>query len=268
MEVNMQAKFGIERERQNKLFCKSYKNDSGAFHFHSQIELYFIEDGEMEVTVNNRTKLLKKGEMSVALSFDAHSYKTPKASKSSVLIIPSDMCEEFISSMQHKRVTDPFILNKDAVKKIKSCIPEISKENINEIKLHGYIYVILGTVMENLCFETVSEALEPDLSSKILFYINDNSKSDITLSTLSHHFGYSESYLSRYFKSCFNIGLSQYISMVRLKNAVMLMHENKGNITYCALESGFNSVRTFYRAFYNEFNCSPKEYLEKEKPVS
>lgn len=263
----MQAKFGIERERQNRLFHKSYKNDKGAFHFHSQIELYFVDKGEMEVTVNNRSRLLKANEMSVALSFDAHSYKTPKSSESSVLIIPSYMCEEFISAFQHKRVTNPFITNKDAVKQIKSCIREISKGGINDIKLQGYIYVILGTVMENLCFETVSEALEPDLSSKLLFFINDNSKSDISLTTLSHHFGYSESYLSRYFKSYFNIGISQYVSMVRLKNAVMLMHENKGNITYCALESGFNSVRTFYRAFYNEFNCSPKEYFETEKPV-
>lgn len=258
----MQAKFGIERERQNKLFYKSYQNDKGTFHFHSQIELYFVDEGEMEVTVNSRTGILKEGEMSVALSFDAHAYKTPVNSKSSVFIIPAFMCEEFISYIRHKRVTTPFILNKNAVKKIKDCILEITKENINDIKLRGYIYIILGTVMENLCFETVSEALEPDLSSKLLFYINDNSKSDISLSKLSHHFGYSESYLSRYFKSCFNIGISQYIAMVRLKNAVMLMHENKGNITYCALESGFNSVRTFYRAFYNEFKCSPKEYFK------
>ena len=258
----MQAKFGIERERQNKLFYKSYQNDKGAFHFHSQIELYFVDEGEMEVTVNNHNRLLKAGEMSVALSFDAHAYKTPSASKSSVLIIPSYMCEEFISAIKHKRVTNPFILDKSKVTKIKECIEEISKDGINDIKLHGYIYVILGIVIENISFESATEAIEPSLSSKLLFYINDNSKSDISLSSLSHHFGYSESYISRYFKSCFGIGISQYITMLRLKNAVMLMHENKGNITYCALESGFNSLRTFYRAFYNEFNCSPKEYFK------
>lgn len=48
--------------------------------------------------------------------------------------------------------------------------------------------------------------------------------------------------------------------MVRLKNALMLMHEGKHTLTYCALESGFNSVRTFYRAFSEEFDCTPKEY--------
>ena len=70
-------------------------------------------------------------------------------------------------------------------------------------------------------------------------------------------------YNSRYFKNCFGIGLSRYITMVRLKNALMLMHEGKNTLTYCALESGFNSLRTFYRVFNEEFNSTPKEYINK-----
>ena len=64
----MRAKFGIERERHNKLYYKSYTNDKGAFHFHSQIELYFVDDGEMEVVVGNRRRTLQGGQMSVAPS--------------------------------------------------------------------------------------------------------------------------------------------------------------------------------------------------------
>ena len=109
----MHAEFGILRERHNKLFYKSYQNDKGAFHFHSQIELYFVDEGEMEVVVNRQRRILKGGEMSVALSFDAHAYKTPEASKSSVLIIPPYICEEFISAIRHKRVTNPFVTDRD-----------------------------------------------------------------------------------------------------------------------------------------------------------
>ena len=63
-------------------------------------------------------------------------------------------------------------------------------------------------------------------------------------------------------------GISQYITMVRLKHAVVLMQDEKHSITYCALESGFNSMRSFYRAFAKEFGCSPKEYIEKTNNVS
>ena len=91
-----QAVFNVNRERNNNLFCRSYKNDWGVFSFHSQIELYFIDEGEMEVWVGDQYKLLKAGEMSVALSFEPHTYHTPVSSRSSVLIIPQYLCEEFV----------------------------------------------------------------------------------------------------------------------------------------------------------------------------
>ncbi|MBQ7089957.1 MAG: helix-turn-helix transcriptional regulator, partial [Clostridia bacterium] len=38
------------------------------------------------------------------------------------------------------------------------------------------------------------------------------------------------------------------------------MKDPQNSIMDCAFESGFSSVRTFYRAFAAEFGCSPKEY--------
>jgi len=257
----MQARFGIERERYNKLYYKDYTNDKGIFHFHSQIELYMITDGEMEVCVNSCRRLLKKGEMSVALSYDAHAYRTPDESKSSVLIIPLYMCEEFNTAIKHKRVTNPFICNAKAVEKIRNCAMEIRRDDINEVELMGYIYVILGIVMDNIGFEETAGSPDHSLSSRILFYISENYRKEITLASIAAEFGYSRSYISRYFKSCFNIGINRYITVIRLKNALALMHENRYSITYCALESGFNSMRTFYRAFTDEFGCSPREYF-------
>ena len=261
--IILKAEFGIMRERNNKLFYKEYMNDKGIFHFHSQIELYFVDEGEMEIYVNNKRRLVKKGEMSVALSYDAHSYRTPDFSRSSVFIIPLYMCEEFIKAIEHKRVTNPFITDSEVVSKIKSLVKEIDLTSTNEIKLTGYIYLILGLVMENIGFQNTHDSHDPDLSSRILFYINENFKKEISLASLSAEFGYSESYLSRYFKSYFNISLNQYITIIRLKNALMLMHEKKNTLTYCAFESGFGSMRTFYRVFSEEFGCSPKEYLRK-----
>ena len=263
----MQTEFNIKREHNNNLYYMEYENDSGIFQFHSPIELYFIDDGKMEVTLNNQKRIFKKGEMSVALSYDSHAYKTVDYSRSSIFIIPTYMCEKFITTVQHKRVINPFILNKKAVKEIKKCIMEIEQKGINDIKLSGYIYVILGIVMENISFASIREPLDPQLSSRILFYINENYKSNITLNSIAANFGYSPSYISRYFKSCFNIGINQYLTNIRLKNALILMQEKKHSLTYCALESGFNSMRTFYRTFYNEFLCTPKEYLKKVQNI-
>ena len=256
----MQAKFGIERERHNKLYYKRYTNDKGTFHFHSQIELYFVDEGEMEVVVGDQQRTLTGGQMSVALSYDAHAYKTPNASHSSVLIVPPYLCEEFMTAMRHKRVSYPFITDEATVTRIKTFYNRLFDESLNEIERLGYVYVILGIVMAHIDLEASDTAREPELSARLLLYFSEHYKEDITLSSVAAAFGYSASYLSRYFKSCFHVGINRYLTVLRLKNAIMLMHEGRDSITYCALESGFRSMRTFYRCFHEEFGCSPKEY--------
>lgn len=259
----MKPRFYIEREREQDIFYKEYTNGTGYFGFHSPIELYFVNDGEMEVYINDQKRILKKNQMSVALSFDAHTYKTLKTSKSSVLIIPTYMCEEFLSEIQHKRTLCPYICDEKTVLEIKKYIKKLNREDINFIEKKGYIYTILGIILSNLSFEETNETYDADLSTKILMYINDNCSKNITLESISSEFGYNKSYLSRYFKSSFGIGMNNYITMLRLKKSIMLMQEKKHNLTYCALESGFNSMRTFYRVFADEFGCTPKEYLAK-----
>ena len=263
----MQAEFGIAREQQHALYHDEYKNrgskETGKFHFHSQIELYIVTKGEVEVWINDKRTVLKEGEMSAALSYDAHCYRTPEYSETGLLIIPTHMCEDFVSATKDMRVSEPFIRDSRAVSRITDCFKQLRLSDDNPIKQRGYIYVILGIVMEHIGFEKATASIDTNLSSRILFYINENYKNDISLSSIAAEFGYNPSYISRYFKSRFNSGVSQYITMIRLKQAIMLMREEKNSITYCALESGFNSMRSFYRAFTSEFNCSPKQYLEK-----
>lgn len=259
----MHASFGIERELQNEFRLIEYENGNGDFHFHSQIEICIVNEGKLEALVNNKTKILKKGEISVALIYDTHSYIPLNYSKFTVLIIPLHMCDKFVSAVQHKRIINPFICNLSAIKKVKAYLEEFKKET-NEIKKNGYIYLILGTIMENLSFDSHTEPAETDLLSRLLMYIHENYRDNLTLSSIASAFGYNPSYLSGYFKSCLNIGIIQYLNIVRLKNVILLMHKEKQSIAYCVFESGFNSLRTFYRVFRNEFHCSPKEYFKTE----
>lgn len=261
----MHAEFGLKRESDNSLFYKEWKNDEGIFHFHSQIELYFVDEGEMEVTVGNLSKKLSSGEMSVALSFVPHGYFTPQSSSSGALIIPTRLCEEFVSETKDKRAINPFITDKATVEEIRKYARKLTRAGINKIERDGYIYVILGIVMDALCFEKAKEPLDSALSSRILFYINENYSSELSLGSLAAHFGYSESYISHYFKARFNVTFNKYLKLIRLKKAIMLMREGKNSITYCALESGFSSMRSFYRVFFSEFGCTPKEYVRRDE---
>ncbi len=261
----MQARFGIERELYNKLFYKECENDDGDIHFHSQIEICIVDEGEMDVLINDKRRTLKKREMCISLGYDAHVYKPIVYSKSTVIVIPSYMCTEFVTAIKNKKVANPFICDKAITEEIQMLYQKMKQSDGNPVKQLGYINVMLGIVFENVSFEVSEEPAETELATRLLLYIHNHYKENITLSSLTTVFGYSESFISRYFKSYFNVGITRYLTINRLKNAIALMQTHKHNITYCALESGFSSLRTFYRVFQKEFNCTPKAYLKIPK---
>jgi AraC-like DNA-binding protein len=55
--------------------------------------------------------------------------------------------------------------------------------------------------------------------------------------------------------------------MLRLREAVLLLKKGEYGVTKCALESGFGSTRSFYRAFHEEFGVTPKEYHTIEQDI-
>lgn len=259
----MQLRYNIKREQENRVVVENYQNDKCILQFHSQIEIYLVDQGEMEMRVNGKCRMLKAGELSVALSYDSHSYRTPERSRSSLLQIPVNLCEDFASFVQGKRLVSPYITDRQVYEKIKLYHEALKSKDLNRLQQLGYIYVILGIIVENAAFETADKPVNYDLATKILFYINDHFGEGITPGSIAHHFGYNQSYISRYFKSCCGIPLVRYLTAVRLKNAIMLIHEGKHDISYCAAVSGFSSMRTFYRAFHEEFSCSPRAYLQE-----
>lgn len=256
----MKAEFNLHREQANRLFCRTIENSKTPYHFHSQIEIYLVHAGELEVWINDRREILKAGEISVALSFDPHGYRTISPSKVTCLIIPTDLCGEFSRAVQNKQLESPFLRNKTLYEALNRHCEEIMA-GCNEIKRQGCIYMILGLLLEQMQPKEQKETVDTAPATRILFYINEHYKSPLTLQSIAADLGYNASYLSRCFKDCFHMGINHYITLMRLRTAVLLMQKKK-NIAACAYESGFNSVRTFYRSFFEEFQCTPKEYLK------
>ena len=261
----MRAEFGIKRELENKLGITEYENGNGDFDFHSQIELCLVTEGEIDALVNNNRDRLKTDELSISLSYETHMYLPIGNAKFTVLIIPADLCKEFTERVNSKANSSPFIKNKTITEKIALYINEIKKSENCFITKTGYVYLILGLILKNLSFDEKHTPSDADLAHKILMYIHNNFASDITLASIAAQFGYNSSYMSQFFKANFNIGLKRYINIIRLNNAISLLKESHHSITFCALESGFNSLRTFYRVFYSEFNCTPQEYIKMQQ---
>lgn len=246
---------------QKTLFLQSYKDDSSILHFHSQIELYFVDEGEIEITVGDESSVVREGEMSVALGYIPHAYKSVTPSASSVLLISPDIVEDFISDTKGKRLVTPFIKDKTLVAEIRRLYNRLFDDNMSETTRRGVIYMILGTIIDRVGLVGMTEPLDTDLGMRILRYVDENYSSCITPQSVSSYLGYNQSYISRYFRATFGTTLSRYITSVKLRAAVLMMLDGRMGIVDVAAKSGFSSMRTFYRSFAEEYGVSPTEYV-------
>lgn len=91
-------------------------------------------------------------------------------------------------------------------------------------------------------------------------YMNENYMKDIDLKTLSALAGFSPSYFSKKFKKTTGMGVKEYLSFLRLKQASIELLSTDLSITEIAIQCGFNNSNYFKDAFKKMYHLSPREY--------
>ena len=262
----MQAFFHVRREQNRQLHIEHYTALRNLRpHFHSHIEIVLIHQGEAQVCINGESYLLRGGDLAMLPSYATHQFFAPPGTVDcTVLFVPTFLCRDFIEAIAGKHALRLVVNSPEAVQMVQIALDKLEKEELNEIEQTGYLHVILGTLLRHLPFEECRTQGDADLPTRLLFYINEHFKEELTVVRIAHAMSYSQNYVAESFRSRFQMGISHYINTVRLNNALTMMRENKSTITECALESGFSSLRTFYRVFAEELGCTPREYLKNE----
>ena len=263
----MQAEFLLSREQNGRLEAGEVSNRNYRLHFHSHIEICVVTEGEIEVWINDQRRVLGAGEISVAWSYDAHSYRTVETSRSLGIIIPPDFFNDILPTLGQRQARESFLSDPFLFDKLSGAIRSVM-ETKSEVTRRGYVYVILGHLLERVRFEESDHERDLQLTSRVLIYLNRAFREELTLGDVAQALGYHPSYLSRMFKSTLHIGFNRYLTILRLREAILLLREGERTVTAAALESGFQSLRSFYRAFQSEFGCTPREYMMLTSPTA
>lgn len=99
---------------------------------------------------------------------------------------------------------------------------------------------------------TNDERLRP-----IILYLAQNFHLQVTLELLSDKFGIGERTLSRLFQSVMSISFLQYLKLLRVVKAIEMMLQNKLSTSEIAYATGYNSLSSFSKAFYQVTNMRP-----------
>ena len=100
------------------------------------------------------------------------------------------------------------------------------------------------------------------LPGLVFSYIQENYNKQISLKTMANSLGYNYTYLSAFFKKNLNMGFCEYINYYRIDNAKRLLLNFSYPITEISYMVGYNTIRSFNRAFLNQVGISPSEYRD------
>ena len=96
----------------------------------------------------------------------------------------------------------------------------------------------------------------------ILEYISEHFDEDINVNTLAERLFMYSGRLSSLFKKYSGMSLNEYVYSLRIKKANELMNQGS-SIIEAAMQSGFQSVRTFNHVYKNITGITPKDYKKR-----
>lgn len=106
-----------------------------------------------------------------------------------------------------------------------------------------------------------SEDTTTDISQQLVHYINEHCfEYDFQIQTMADHFGISPQHMRKLFKNSMQIGLSDYISKLKLEKCMQLLQETDMNMNEIVVEIGNTDVSGFIRFFKKNTNMTPGEY--------
>lgn len=221
-------------------------------HYHRHYEIYYLRKGKAKYFIDNITFDLNEGDMVLIPPYIIHRTAYVEGGQLDRLLITFTL--DFMEKSEDDAIFKCF--NRYLIKKAdvyKNLINSIESEYNNKdeftnelIKNHITTLLIrLSRTTEKSGFEVKA----PSFIQKITEYITENYSTEITLDALASRFSVSKSHLSRQFKATTGFGLSEYITIVRIRNAERLVLTTDLSMTEIATKCGFNDSNYFSSVF-------------------
>jgi len=235
-------------------------------HFHNAIEIIFMTKGKVRVIIDGDSKVLEEGDALFVNSFSVHVYDPLEEDTMAYIIVAEKNYFKTFFEISENKVPQVFFTfhNRELLKNLFDCYHKTQTKD-QEICIFSGIISILMAEISKTAKLIKKEIGDSSLICKLLQYIQENIKDNITLKSIAKKFGYTEAYLSRVFNKYLGESLCTYINQSRVFIAdEIIKNEPNKNIIDIAFECGFNSPQTFYRVYTKFFGASPREINVKK----
>jgi AraC-like DNA-binding protein/quercetin dioxygenase-like cupin family protein len=264
-------------------FEKLSRYESGSFlwHWHPEIELTLITEGEMIYHVNQSVFHLHEGDILFGNANVLHAgymYENRDCQYVSITVDPK-LIYGFQNSVLFKKYVEPVVQDFSltavyfdaSVKGHKEMTEGIRRIiQADENREFGYeleITAELQNIWRVLCLNSISsressprEQGEFQRIRSVMDYIEENYMKKITLDDIAEEIHLCRSECCRFFKRYMKVSLFSYLQEYRIERSLEYLDDPSCSITDAAVNVGFSDSNYFSKVFLKVKGCSPRAY--------
>ncbi len=242
--------YELTRDETHRASAWRAHNNSYFAHFHSTIELAYVESGVLCVIQDGVSTPVPRGHLIVNSSYVVHSYLTPESSDAVIATIPLSV----VPSLQAQLSSSRFQSGVSDVRSIPEC-PRIlnmmaSPQNDgNERFVNCLAEALLALLIERIGLLPNTSDAGGGLIQRILLYVERHAAEPISVASTAAAFGYSEGRFSHLWGEQVGCSFTQYVSSLRCQMARRMLEAGDRPLIEVANACGFSSMRTFHRVY-------------------
>ncbi|WP_318708999.1 AraC family transcriptional regulator [Candidatus Acetatifactor stercoripullorum] len=249
-------------------------------HWHDSLEVVYLYQGTMKVTIADKAYLLNQGDFILINSADIHSTFCEAYVKVLLLQIPQTFLKQAISGFEQSRFCN-FYQQSDAlnthaspqfqeihskITQLLLCMGEAFYQKQPWYSLHfkSLLYELLFLLMKYFRQEInpvlqVKTAKNLKRLEGILNYVRDHYQESVSLTEIAEFAGLTPEYFCRFFKKYMGQTFQEYLNTVRLTHVYEDLAETDLSLTTILGSHGFTNYKLFMRMFRNTYHCTPSQ---------
>ena len=256
-----------------KVWASSYENISFLSHWHNEIELIYVRQGQAEICVTDHSFVAHEGDLIICDNGDIH-YSNSQEMKNILEFVIFDSA--IITNMYESPCFKLPIVKKDELKrlglfeKVDKLFANVSAElekrdryykDVVKAQIREVWYLLKRELpRDNANKPSLNRRMEQlNDFQRLLSYMEKNYAEDISLSAAAEMIGFSDSHFSKTFKK---INFVSYLNMLRVEHAAEQLKNTSYKVTDIALQCGFDNVRTFNRVFKEVTGSTPSAFAK------
>ncbi len=240
-------------------------------HMHRELEIILYYGGRTHAYVDSVGYELQTGDVFVTFPNQIHSYETVAPENYRLFLVKPDLVPELSDAFELLIPTSAVIrraANEPRIRVLADALAEVcnagEEKPYRSAMLHGYLLAFLSELITRMEVNQVPRT-DSDALRSIVSFCSKNYAQDLSLTSLEENLHLNRYYISHLFSSKLGLRFNDYVNSLRISEACRQLMNSDDSITAICDRVGFNTLRTFNRAFMKQMNVSPSDYRKNNQ---